>query len=88
MTALSVVVATDTPSRSTSYRPTATLSDEMLQVNVTFAEALQQGLRVADAAAFSLCMENGLPMLVFGAQGDDTIIRAVSGEKIGTLITA
>ena len=56
--------------------------------SVTFAEALQQGLRVADAAAFSLCMENGLPMLVFGAQGDDTIIRAVSGEKIGTLITA
>jgi uridylate kinase len=56
--------------------------------NVTFAKALQEGLRVADAAAFSLCMENGLPMLVFGAEGDDTIIRAVSGEKIGTLITA
>jgi uridylate kinase len=42
---------------------------------------------VADAAAFSLCMENGLPMLVFGAEGDDTIIRAVSGDRIGTLIT-
>ena len=36
---------------------------------ITFAEALRQGLRVADAAAFSLCMENGLPMLVFGARG-------------------
>ncbi|BCJ66985.1 uridylate kinase [Polymorphospora rubra] len=36
---------------------------------VTFAEALSRGLRVADAAAFSLCMENGLPMLVFGAEG-------------------
>jgi uridylate kinase len=33
-------------------------------------------------------MENGLPMLVFGAEGDDTIIRAVSGDPIGTLITA
>jgi uridylate kinase len=54
---------------------------------VTFGEALRQDLRVADAAAFSLCMENGLPMLVFGAEGDDTIVRAVSGEKIGTLIT-
>jgi uridylate kinase len=63
--------------------PTASKLD-----SVTFAQALQQGLRVADAAAFSLCMENGLPMLVFGAQGDDTIIRAVAGEKIGTLITA
>jgi len=33
-------------------------------------------------------MDNGLPMLVFAAEGDDTIVRAVSGEKIGTLITA
>ncbi len=56
--------------------------------HITFAGVLQQGLRVADQAAFSLCEENGLPMLVFGAQGDDTIVRAVSGEKIGTLITA
>jgi len=54
---------------------------------VTFAEALRRDLRVVDAAAFSLCMDNGLPMLVFGAEGDDTIIRAVSGEQIGTLIT-
>src|SRR5689334_616069 len=55
---------------------------------VTFEEALREGLRVADAAAFSLCMDNRLPMLVFGAEGEDTIIKAVSGEKIGTLITA
>jgi uridylate kinase len=55
---------------------------------ITFEEALREGLRVADAAAFSLCMDNGLPMLVFGAEGEDTIIKAVSGEKIGTLITA
>jgi uridylate kinase len=55
---------------------------------VTFSEALRQGLRVADAAAFSLCMDNRLPMLVFGAQGEDTIIKAVRGERIGTLITA
>jgi uridylate kinase len=54
---------------------------------VTFDELLRQGSRVADAAAFSLCNDNKLPMLVFGAEGEDTIIRAVSGEKIGTLIT-
>ena len=54
---------------------------------ITFAEMLKQGLRVADPAAYSLCEENNLPMLVFGAEGDDTIIRALSGEKIGTLIT-
>jgi uridylate kinase len=55
---------------------------------VTFAEALRQGLRVADMAAFSLCHDNKLPMVVFAAEGDDTIVRAVGGEKIGTLITA
>src|SRR3954449_7732224 len=60
--------------------PTARKLDRL-----TFAEALQRGLRVADAAAFSLCMENDLPMLVFGAEGEDTIVRAVSGEQIGTL---
>ena len=54
---------------------------------ITFAEMIKQGLRVADPAAYSLCEENNLPMLVFGAEGDDTIIRALSGEKIGTLIT-
>ena len=55
---------------------------------VTFDEALRRGLKVVDAAAFSLCMENRLPMLVFGAEGDDTIVRAMAGERIGTLITA
>ncbi|MBN1173547.1 MAG: UMP kinase [Micromonosporaceae bacterium] len=54
---------------------------------VTFAEAIRRGLRVVDAAAFSLCMDNGLAMLVFGAEGEDTIVRAMRGEKIGTLIT-
>jgi uridylate kinase len=55
---------------------------------VTFDEALRRGLRVVDAAAFSLCQDNKLPMLVFGAEGEDTIVRALSGERIGTLITA
>jgi uridylate kinase len=55
---------------------------------ITFDEAIRRGLKVVDAAAFSLCMENRLPMLVFGAEGEDTITRAVAGEKIGTLITA
>ncbi len=56
---------------------------------ITFDEAIRRGLKVVDAAAFSLCMENRLPMLVFGAEGDDTISRAVAGEeRIGTLITA
>ncbi len=55
---------------------------------VTFEEALRRNLKVVDAAAFSLCQENKLPMLVFGAEGSDTIVRALGGDRIGTLITA
>ena len=55
---------------------------------VTYAEALQQGLKVVDAAAFSLCMDNGLDMIVFGMEGPGNITRAVRGERIGTLVTA
>ena len=55
---------------------------------VTYQDALAQGLRVVDAAAFSLCMDNKLPMIVFGMEGEGNVARAVRGEKIGTLVTA
>ena len=54
---------------------------------VTFSEALRTNLRVVDAAAFSLCMENKLPMVVFGMEGAGNITRALLGERIGTLVT-
>ena len=62
--------------------PDAVKYDEL-----TFVEALQQGLKVADATAFALCMENGLPMVVFGMQPAGNILRVVQGEKIGTLVS-
>ena len=55
---------------------------------LTFTEALQQGLKVADATAFALCMENHLPMVVFGMQPAGNILRVVQGDKIGTLVSA
>jgi uridylate kinase len=55
---------------------------------VSFEDALRSGLRVVDAAAFSLCMDNHLPMVVFGMEGDGNITRALLGERIGTLVTA
>jgi uridylate kinase len=61
--------------------PTATKLD-----TVTFADALMQGLRVADATAFALCMENHLPMIVFGMQEEGAIARVIRGEKIGTYV--
>ena len=49
--------------------------------------AVQRDLKVADAAAFSLCMDNDLPIIVFALQEDGNIARAVRGEKIGTLVS-
>ena len=55
---------------------------------ITYTEVLQQGLKVADATAFALCMENKMPMIVFGMQPEGNILRVVQGEKIGTLVSA
>lgn len=56
--------------------------------SVTYEQALQQDLKVVDAAAFSLCRENNLPMLVFGMEGEGNVTRALLGESIGTLVHA
>ena len=55
---------------------------------ITFDDALRLGLKVVDAAAFALCMENKLPMIVFGMDGEGNIARVLRGEKIGTLVHA
>jgi uridylate kinase len=54
---------------------------------VTYSQALLDGLKVVDATAFSLCMDNHLPMIVFGMEGEGNVARAVRGERIGTLVT-
>ena len=53
---------------------------------ISYDEVLQKSLAVADAAAFSLCRENKLPIVVFDLMNNGNIARAVSGEKIGTLV--
>lgn len=55
---------------------------------VSYAEALRRRLKVVDATAFSLCMDNRLPMIVFGMEGEGNVARAIRGERIGTLVTA
>jgi uridylate kinase len=55
---------------------------------VTYEQAIQQNLKVVDAAAFSLCRENHLPMLVFGMEGEGNVTRALLGEPIGTVVHA
>jgi uridylate kinase len=54
---------------------------------IDYADVLRRGLKVADATAFSLCMDNDLPIVVFNLLEDGNIARAVRGEKIGTLVT-
>jgi uridylate kinase len=53
---------------------------------LTHFEVLQKGLRVMDTTAISLCMENRMPILVFDMMRAGNIVRAVSGESIGTIV--
>lgn len=55
--------------------------------HVTYQDALMQGLKVVDATAFSLCMDNGMPMHVFGMEGDGNVAAAIRGERIGTVVS-
>ena len=54
---------------------------------LSYQDALVRGLKVVDATAFSLCMDNQMPMRVFGMDGDN-IAAAIQGAHIGTLVTA
>ncbi|AGT92191.1 UMP kinase [Rhodococcus erythropolis] len=60
--------------------------DATMYEQITHREVIERELKVADATAFSLCMDNSMPMMVFNLLTEGNIARAVSGEKIGTLI--
>ena len=61
--------------------------DAELITTISHREVIDRGLAVADATAFSLCMDNRMPMLVFNLLTEGNIARAIAGEKIGTLVT-
>ena len=54
---------------------------------LTHLEAIERGLKVMDTTALTLCMDNGLPIYVFGLDEPGTIERVVAGERIGTIIS-
>lgn len=54
---------------------------------ITFLEALQKQLKVMDSTAFSLCLDNKMPIIVFNMFDDNNLARVVQGEKVGTLVT-
>jgi len=54
---------------------------------ITYQEALARQLKIMDAAAFSLCMENNIPIVVFDFFKENGIVEVVTGENSGTLVT-
>jgi uridylate kinase len=54
---------------------------------ITFLDALQRRLQVMDSTAFSLCMDNRMPIIVFEMSRPHNLKRVVLGEKVGTLVT-
>jgi uridylate kinase len=51
-----------------------------------YGEVIRRGLKFMDATAVSLCMDNDLPIVVFDLMGKGNVLRAVRGERIGTLV--
>lgn len=54
---------------------------------LSYIDVLNRGLGVMDSTATSLCMDNNIPILVFGLDDPENIIRAACGEKIGTIVS-
>ncbi|MNV46805.1 Uridylate kinase [compost metagenome] len=61
-------------------------NDAIKYDKVTYMQAISEQLGVMDTTAVTLCMENNIPIMVFALNEPNSIIRSVSGEKIGTII--
>ncbi len=61
-------------------------ADAKMFDELSFIEALKMGLKVMDATALSLCMDNKMPVLVFNMHERGNVMRAVRGEKVGTMV--
>ncbi len=62
--------------------PTATKYD-----TISFADCIQKNLKVMDMTAFTLCMENNLPIVVFDMNTPGNLLKVVAGDKVGTLVS-
>jgi len=65
-----------------------TSSDATKFEQITYNDILRLNLRVMDTTAVSLCKDNNMPMMVFSMKEPGNIVRVVSGEKLGSLVTA
>ena len=62
--------------------------DAKLFKRLTYFQVLEKGLKVMDTTAISLCMDNGLPIIVFSLREEGSIKRVVMGEEVGSVITS
>jgi uridylate kinase len=62
-------------------------ADAQRYTSLTYLDALNQGLGVMDSTAITLCMDNKLPILVLDLWQENSLLRAVRGEKVGTIIS-
>jgi uridylate kinase len=63
-----------------------THSDAFKYDRLSYREVLEKGLKVMDATAITLCMDNNLPIVVFSLKENGNMVRAVAGESIGTVV--
>jgi len=63
--------------------PNATKYDE-----ISFKEVFERGIKVMDMTAFTLCNENGVPIIVFNMNEPGNLLRVARGEKVGTVVTS
>lgn len=61
-------------------------SDAVKYDEITYIDVIQQKLQAMDTTAITLCMDNHIPIIAFSLKEEDSILKAVKGEKIGTLI--
>lgn len=59
----------------------------VLYADLDFQTCIEKNLRVMDSTAISHCMEHDMPLMVFNFRKDGNIVKAVTGEKVGTLVT-
>jgi uridylate kinase len=64
------------------------VKDATMFDQITYMDVLQKGLRVMDATAISLCKDNNLPMIIFNLNVHGNIRRVITGERVGSLVTA
>lgn len=69
-------------------RDPSTAANAKLLRHITHKQAIEQGLKVMDSTALSLCMDNDLPIYVFNMADAENIGRIVRGEKIGTIVSS